>query len=88
MGELRRAFALFDENGDGSVTAEELYAVMRTLGESSRKVVWKCALVATRALVPLCHVVSLVKRTVASVVVAELVFYASCPTRTVLRVAG
>ena len=31
--ELREAFKLFDKDGDGSITAEELGTVMRNLGQ-------------------------------------------------------
>lgn len=31
--ELREAFKLFDKNGDGSITTEELGTVMRNLGQ-------------------------------------------------------
>ncbi|KAK4629180.1 Calmodulin [Fulvia fulva] len=31
---FREAFALFDKNGDGEITAEELGAVMRSLGQN------------------------------------------------------
>lgn len=32
LDELREAFAFFDQNGDGSIEADELGAVMRSLG--------------------------------------------------------
>ena len=32
LTELRLAFALFDQNGDGRITCDELYAVMTSLG--------------------------------------------------------
>ena len=32
--ELKQAFAVFDVNGDGSITAEELSSVMKALGEN------------------------------------------------------
>ncbi|EME38390.1 hypothetical protein DOTSEDRAFT_75810 [Dothistroma septosporum NZE10] len=34
VSHFRDAFALFDQNGDGEITAEELGAVMRSLGQN------------------------------------------------------
>uniref|UniRef100_A0A1I8F7D6 EF-hand domain-containing protein n=1 Tax=Macrostomum lignano TaxID=282301 RepID=A0A1I8F7D6_9PLAT len=33
LAEIRESFALFDKNGDGSISAEELGEVMKTLGQ-------------------------------------------------------
>ena len=34
IAEFREAFALFDKDGDGSITTAELYTVMRSLGQN------------------------------------------------------
>ena len=34
ISEFREAFALFDKDGDGNVTAKELGIVMRSLGQN------------------------------------------------------
>ena len=34
ISELREAFALFDKDGDGSITTAELATVMRSLGQN------------------------------------------------------
>ncbi|KAM3833684.1 calmodulin, striated muscle-like [Vipera latastei] len=34
IGELREAFALFDQDGDGLITSKEVVAVMRSLGKN------------------------------------------------------
>ncbi len=35
LGELREAFALFDKNGDGTISKDELAAVLVSLGEAA-----------------------------------------------------
>ncbi|KAG2635448.1 hypothetical protein PVAP13_2NG356100 [Panicum virgatum] len=34
LGDIRRAFFVFDRNGDGRISAEEIMTVLRKLGES------------------------------------------------------
>ncbi len=35
LAEFKEAFALFDKDGDGSITAKELGTVMKSLGQTS-----------------------------------------------------
>ena len=35
VADIRRAFSVFDANGDGSITAEEVWQVLRSLGEKA-----------------------------------------------------
>ena len=42
IAEFRKAFSLFDKDGDGKITTKELGTMLRSLGQTRRKVSHEC----------------------------------------------